>query len=483
MKIYNSLSFKKEEFKTIEENEVKMYVCGPTVYDSPHLGHAKSAIAFDIIHRYLKYRNYNVNLIKNYTDIDDKIIKRANELNVGVRELSEKYIQEYEEIMEALNVEEVSKNPRATEVIPFMIDFISELIKKGYAYEKNGSVYFSVKSFPKYDSILQNVKEDIVQEEDEDYLGDQDTTFGEDKLDPRDFALWKKKKEGEPFWESPWSKGRPGWHIECSSMALNFLGETIDIHGGGQDLKFPHHRNEIAQSESYTGKPFANYFMHNGFVNINDEKMSKSLGNYFLVAELLKKYDPMVIRLFLISSHYRSSINYTLEIMDQARKNYTRLINTIKKVNKVEAIDKKSKIIEELINRVNEAENKIINAMDDDFDTPIALADLFSLFREINKIILEEGTKINTTFKERFFQFINFVDQIFGIFPDLKKRISKIPIDDTNEKDNLIKNLIDILSETRSKLREKKIYDISDYIREKLIELGVDIEDQKINKI
>jgi cysteinyl-tRNA synthetase len=483
MKIYNSLSFKKEEFKTIEENEVKMYVCGPTVYDSPHLGHAKSAIAFDIIHRYLKYRNYNVNLIKNYTDIDDKIIKRANELNVGVRELSEKYIQEYEEIMEALNVEEVSKNPRATEVIPFMIDFISELIKKGYAYEKNGSVYFSVKSFPKYDTILQNVKEDIVQEEDEDYLGDQDTTFGEDKLDPRDFALWKKMKEGEPFWESPWSKGRPGWHIECSSMALNFLGETIDIHGGGQDLKFPHHRNEIAQSESYTGKPFANYFIHNGFVNINDEKMSKSLGNYFLVAELLKKYDPMVIRLFLISSHYRSSINYTLEIMDQARKNYTRLLNTIKKVNKGEAIEKKSKIIEELINRVNEAENKIINDMDDDFDTPIALADLFSLFREINKIILEEGTKINTTFKERFFQFINFVDQIFGIFPDLKKRISKIPIDDTNEKDNLIKNLIDILSETRSKLREKKIYDISDYIREKLIELGVDIEDQKINKI
>jgi len=483
MKIYNSLSFKKEEFKTIEENKVKMYVCGPTVYDSPHLGHAKSAIAFDIIHRYLKYKTYNVNLIKNYTDIDDKIINRANELNVGVRELSEKYIQEYEEIMEALNVEEVSKSPRATEVIPFMIDFINQLIKKGYAYEKNGSVYFSVKSFPKYDTILQNVKEDIVQEEDEDYLEDQDTTFGEDKLDARDFALWKKMKEGEPFWESPWSKGRPGWHIECSSMALNFLGETIDIHGGGQDLKFPHHRNEIAQSESYTGKPFANYFIHNGFVNINDEKMSKSLGNYFLVAELLKKYDPMVIRLFLISSHYRSSINYTLEIMDQARKNYTRLINTIKKVNMVDAIDKKSKIIEELINRVKKTENKIINAMDDDFDTPIALAELFSLFREINKIILEEGTKINTTFKERFFQFINFIDQIFGIFPDLEKRISKIPIDDTDEKDNLIKNLIDILSKTRKKLREKKIYDISDYIREKLIELGVDVEDQKINKI
>ena len=482
MKIYNSLSFKKEEFKPIEENKVKMYVCGPTVYDSPHLGHAKSAIAFDIIYRYLKYKNYNVNLIKNYTDIDDKIIKRANELNVDFRELSEKYIQEYEEVMKALNVEEVTKNPRATEVIPFMIDFINELIKKGYAYEKNGSVYFSVKSFPKYDTILQNVKEDIVQEEDEDYLGDQDTTYGEDKLDPKDFALWKKMKKGEPFWESPWSKGRPGWHIECSSMALNFLGETIDIHGGGQDLKFPHHRNEIAQSESYTGKPFANYFLHNGFVNINDEKMSKSLGNFFLVSDLLKKYDPMVIRLFLISSHYRSSINYTLEIMDQARKNYTRLINTIKKVNTVDLIDKESKLIKELINKLNGTENKIIKAMDDDFDTPIALAELFSLIREINKIVLEEGRKLNLKFKNRFFQFINFIDQILGIFPNLEQRFSKISFEETDQKDKLIKSLIEILGETRKKLREKRVYDISDYIREKLIELGIDVEDKKINK-
>ncbi|MFW9945481.1 MAG: cysteine--tRNA ligase [Candidatus Odinarchaeota archaeon] len=482
MRIYNSLSFKKEEFKTIEGNSVKMYVCGPTVYDSPHLGHAKSAVAFDIIHRYLKYKNYNVNIIKNYTDIDDKIIQRANELNVDFKRLSEKYIREYEEVMKALNIEEVTKNPRATEVIPFMIEFIKKLIKKGYAYEKNGSVYFSVKSFPKYDTVLQNVKEDIVQEEEEDYLGDQDTTFGEDKLDPRDFALWKKMKEGEPFWESPWSKGRPGWHIECSSMALNFLGETIDIHGGGQDLKFPHHRNEIAQSESYTGKPFAHYFLHNGFVNINDEKMSKSLGNFFLVSDLLKKYDPMVIRLFLISSHYRSSINYTLEIMDQAKKNYTRLINTIKKVNSVDLIDKESKAIEKLINTLNETKNKIINAMDDDFDTTIALAELFSLIREINKVILEEGREINSTFKDRFFQFINFIDQILGIFPDLEQRFSEIPFEETDKKDNLIKSLIEILGETRKKLREKKIYDISDYIREKLIELGIDVEDKKINK-
>jgi len=296
MKIYNSLTFAKEEFKTLEPNKVKMYVCGPTVYDSPHLSHAKSAVAFDVIHRYFKYKNYEVNIVKNYTDIDDKIIKRANELNGDYQDLARKYIKEYQEITDALNIEKETKNPRATEVIPFIIKFIKELIKKGHAYEKNGSVYFSVKSFPRYDTILQNVKEDVVQEEDEDYIGDQDTAFGEDKLDSRDFALWKKMKKGEPYWESPWGKGRPGWHIECSAMILNFLGDTIDIHGGGQDLKFPHHRNEIAQSESYTGKPFVNYFMHNGFVNIDDEKMSKSLGNYFLVSELLKEYDPMVIR-------------------------------------------------------------------------------------------------------------------------------------------------------------------------------------------
>ncbi len=298
MKIYNSLTFRKEEFKTIHPNNVLMYVCGPTVYDSPHLGHAKSAVVFDLIHRYLKFKGYNVNIVKNYTDIDDKIIQRANEKGIDYKTLTNEFITEYDQIMQILNIEKVTKNPRATEVINFMIDFIKILINKGHAYEKNGSVYFSVKTFENYDSILQNVKEEKSDDEEEDYLGDQDTIFGEDKDDSRDFALWKKMKKGEPYWESPWGKGRPGWHIECSAMVLNFLGPTIDIHGGGQDLKFPHHRNEIAQSESYTGKPFARYFIHNGFVNIDDEKMSKSLGNFFTVTDVLKKYEPMVIRGF-----------------------------------------------------------------------------------------------------------------------------------------------------------------------------------------
>jgi cysteinyl-tRNA synthetase len=406
MKIYNSLTFKKEEFKTIKPNEVLMYVCGPTVYDSPHLGHAKSAVVFDLIHRYLKFKGYKVNIVKNYTDIDDKIIQRANEKGVDYKSLTEEYINEYDEIMQILNIEKVTKNPRATEVINFMIDFIKGLIKKDHAYEKNGSVYFSVKTFENYDTILQNVKQVEPEDEIDDYLGDQDTNFGEDKDDSRDFALWKKMKEGEPFWESPWGNGRPGWHIECSAMVLNFLGPTIDIHGGGQDLKFPHHRNEIAQSESYTGKQFATFFIHNGFVNIDDEKMSKSLGNFFTVTDVLKNYEPMVIRWFLLSSHYRSSINYSFDTMDQAKKTYQRLLNTIKNVKEGEITKTPTKDIKALLNKINEVKIKITEAMDDDFDTPVAIAEVLTLFREINKLILQENKKITQEFKTKFFEFI-----------------------------------------------------------------------------
>ncbi|MFX1303876.1 MAG: cysteine--tRNA ligase [Promethearchaeota archaeon] len=479
MKVYNSLTFKKEEFKTIIPNEVLMYVCGPTVYDSPHLGHAKSAVTFDLIRRYLEFKGFKVNMVKNYTDIDDKIIARANEKNVEFRELSEQYIKEYKEIMEILNIKKDSKNPRATEVINFMIDFIQGLISKGHAYEKKGSVYFSVKSFPKYNSILQNVKGETIEDEEQDYLGDQDTAYGDDKLDIRDFALWKKMKEGEPYWESPWGKGRPGWHIECSAMAMNFLGETIDIHGGGQDLKFPHHRNEIAQSESYTGKPFANYFIHNGFVNVDDEKMSKSLGNFFLVSEVVKKYDPMVVRWFLIASHYRSSVNYSLENMEQAKKNYNKIVNTIKKINETITVENGSKELRTLISKIEESQSKIIEAMDDDFDTPVAIAEILSLFRELNKALLEEKVEITENFKDYFFKFIKELDEIFGLFPILKKDLQLGVKEVFDDKDTLIKNLIDIIKDTRIKLRERKIYDLSDEIRKILRELGINIEDQK----
>ncbi len=479
MKVYNSLTFKKEEFKPIEPGKVKMYVCGVTVYGSPHLGHAKSAVAFDLIHRYLKFKGYKVNIVKNYTDIDDKIIKSSKEKNVDFRTLSDQYIAEYEEIMEMLNVEQDTRNPRATEVIDFIINFIQELISKEHAYEKNGSVYFSVKSFPEYSSILQKSKDEGKESEEEDYTADQDTAFGEDKLDSRDFALWKKRKKGEPFWESPWGEGRPGWHIECSAMILNFLGETIDIHGGGQDLKFPHHRNEIAQSESYTGKKIANYFLHNGYVNVKNEKMSKSLGNFFTVADIAKQYDPMIIRWYLISSHYRSSNNYTIESMEQAKNTYNRLINTIKKVNDAEFAEAKSKQLDDLIAKIETAENKIVDAMEDDFDTPVALAELLTLFKEINKAILQDGLKINQEFKDRFFKFIEFIEKIFGIFPSLNAKMTPFSFESMDEKDKLIKSLINLTIEIRAKLRDKKIYDLSDVIRERLRELGIDIEDKK----
>ncbi len=476
MKIYNSLTFQKEDFKTITPNEVLMYVCGPTVYDSPHLGHAKSAVAFDLVRRYLEYKGYDVKLVKNYTDIDDKIIKRAKEKEMDFNALSELYIDEYEDIMNLLNIKKDYKNPRATEVINFMIEFIQKLIEKGNAYEMNGSVYYSVKSFSGYPTIFQNIKEPSEEEEEED-LEDQDTTYGEDKKDRKDFALWKKWKEGEPYWDSPWGKGRPGWHIECSAMSINYLGVTIDIHAGGQDLKFPHHRNEISQSEAYTGKKFANFFMHNGFVNVDNEKMSKSLGNFFLVSEVAKEYEPMVIRFFLISSHYRKSINYSLENMNQAKKNYNKIINTAKKINDAPIVDAGSEELNDLISKIDKATSNIMDALDDDFNTPVAIAEILTLFRELNQAILGNKISLNEEFKDSFFKFIEDMDSIFGLFPMLRKELKTGVSTTIDDKDMLIKKLLEIIADTRLKLREKKLFEISDEIREKLLALNLQVED------
>ena len=476
MRIYNSLTFRKEEFKTIKPNEVLMYVCGPTVYDSAHLGHAKSAVAFDIVRRFLEFKGYDVKLVKNYTDIDDKIINRANERGVDYKILSEQYIKEYQETMEILNVENDYKNPRATELVDFMIEFVQGLISKGHAYEENGSVYFSVKTFPKYKTIFQNI--DLEQESEMDRLEEQDAEFGQEKHDRKDFALWKKAKEGEPYWESPWGKGRPGWHIECSAMAVKYLGETIDIHGGGQDLKFPHHRNEIAQSEAYTGKKFSNFFIHNGFVNVNNEKMSKSLGNFFLVSDVIKEYDPMVIRWFLISSHYRSSINYSPENIKQAEKNYNKMLYTIMKINEILPMKEESSEIKDLISKIDETESNMIKAMDDDFYTPVAIAEIMTLFREINRIILEGKASVTENFKDRFLKFAENMDKIFGVFPALKKELKLSVFGKADDKDELIKKLVGILIDTRTKLRKLKLFSVSDDLREKLKSLGINVEDR-----
>ncbi len=473
MKIYNSLTFKKEEFKPLKENEILMYVCGPTVYDSPHLGHAKSAVIFDIIRRFLKFKGYDVKLVKNYTDIDDKIIKRAIERNIDYNTLSEQYISEYEEIMKILNVEKDYKNPRATEVIDTMIEIVKDLISKNHAYVKNGSVYFSVESFPKYKSILQNISEEELESEEGDGVEDGETLEIGEKRDLRDFALWKKSKENEPYWESPWGKGRPGWHVECTAMAIKYLGETIDIHGGGQDLKFPHHRNEITQSEAYTGKPFANYFMHNGFVNVDNEKMSKSLGNFFLVSDVVKEFDPMVIRFFLISSHYRKSINYSVTTITQAKKNYSKIINTIRKIYEFPADGENTGEIVNLISKIECAELGIINAMEDDFNTPVGFAELMTLFRSINQTVLEKKIKLTAKFKDSFFKFINKIDKIFGLFLNVKKELDLSIAGSFDERGVLIEKILNIISEIRSLLREKKVFDISVDIRDRINDFWV----------
>ncbi|MBD3216358.1 MAG: cysteine--tRNA ligase [Candidatus Lokiarchaeota archaeon] len=479
MKVYNSLTFQMEEFETINPNKVLMYVCGPTVYDSPHLGHAKSAVAFDLIRRYLEFKGFDVKVVKNYTDIDDKIIKRANEKGIDYEELSERYIEEYEQIMNALNLKSDDENPRATEIIDFMIAVIKTLIKKGYAYESNGSVYFAVKTYDGYNTLFQNVEKE---EDEEDQGGyqipdDEEPLYG-DKYDPKDFVLWKKWKEGEPYWESPWGKGRPGWHIECSCMAIKFLGDVIDIHGGGLDLKSPHHKNEIAQSTAYTGEEkFANYFFHNGFVKIDDEKMSKSLGNFFLVSEILQKFEPMVVRFFLLSSHYRKSVNFTMESMQQAEKNYNKILTTIRRIYELNTSSKDISEVQELITRVQSSRKNIIEMMDEDFNTPESIAEILTLFKDLNRIILEKNTPITEQFKDKFFDYIEDLDAIFGIFPDLENKLQLRISGPIDEKDKLIKDLLEIIRDTRDELRDRKLYELSDNIRKRLRDLDIQVED------
>ncbi|MFO8017870.1 MAG: cysteine--tRNA ligase [Promethearchaeia archaeon] len=532
MKVYNSLTFQKEMFKPLNSSKVLMYVCGPTVYDSPHLGHAKSAVVFDVIRRYLEFKDYKVEIVKNYTDIDDKIIKRAKERNQDYKELSEYYIKEYENIMQQMNIKEEDVNPRVTEAIDFIIEFVEKLIEKGHAYESNNSVYFSVNTLERYHTIFQNVEEEENQMEP--IPEDEEPLFG-DKYNPKDFALWKAKEKGEPSWKSPWGEGRPGWHIECSAMAIKYLGETIDIHGGGQDLKTPHHRNEIAQSTAYTGKDFfAKYFLHNGFVQIDDEKMSKSLGNFFLVSEIMEKFEPMVIRLFLLSSHYRSSINYSLDSMEQAQKNYEKLLNTIKIIDNSPVEEEDSPDAELIIQKLEKSREEIIKAMDNDFNTSVAIAKLLSLFREINRYILEKNTPLTEEFKDKFFSLVKMIENIFGIFPNLEERLAlgvassfdergrianellkiinnlyfnfredkigstirnqlieyfgKFPQEveelalkkagSFDKRGKTINRLLDVILDARKKLRDQKQYELSDEIREKLWDLGIKIEDR-----
>ncbi|OGO24450.1 MAG: cysteine--tRNA ligase [Chloroflexi bacterium RBG_16_50_9] len=462
MKIFNTLSGKKEEFSP-QGNEVKMYVCGVTPYSDAHLGHAMSYIIFDVIRRYLQFSKYKVRYVQNFTDIDDKIINRANQRGISTRELADEFIDSFQEDMKALNIMPPDITPRATAEIPKMIEVIQGLIDRGFAYPARGSVYFRVRKAPDYGKLSHRSLDSMT-------AGAMET--GEEKEDPLDFVLWKASKPGEPQWESPWGPGRPGWHIECSAMSLKYLGDTIDIHGGGQDLIFPHHENEIAQSESFTGlKPFAKYWLHNGLVQLGGEKMSKSLGNLITIKEALQKYNADALRVFVLSSHYRSPLTYSEEVLEAANGGVERLLRVVSRDDttggKGETLD------------AEPYRKQFIEAMDDDFNTPQALAALFDLVRKINeagdsgiRIDQAQSTLLSLALEVLGLKLpkIQIISGAGGIISGESvgtHTIIQSPIDDR------VKRLI----EERNRLRQAKQWQQADSIRAELEKQGIILED------
>ncbi len=388
LRVYNTLSGAKEEFRPLNPGKVGMYVCGVTVYDYCHIGHARANVVFDVIYRYLTYAGYDVNYVRNYTDVDDKIINRANERGIDSRELAEEFIRAFDEDMARLGMACPTHQPKATEYIPQIVAIVERLIDRGLAYEADGDVYFAVERFPDYLKLSKRSLEEM--------QAGARIAPGERKRNPMDFALWKGAKPGEPAWESPWGPGRPGWHIECSAMSMELLGESFDIHGGGKDLVFPHHENEIAQSEGASGKPFVRYWLHNGFVNINQEKMSKSLGNFFTIRDILKKYDPEVVRFFLLTAHYRSPIDFSDQNLEEARAGLTRFYEALQAAGEVLAAlgeaqgsAQAGEIDGELRARIEGLEASFVEAMDDDFNTALAIGHFFDAVRAVNRLIAE----------------------------------------------------------------------------------------------
>ncbi|ACO85617.1 cysteine--tRNA ligase [Clostridium botulinum] len=455
MKVYNTLTNKKEEFLTLVPGEVKMYVCGPTVYNFFHIGNARTFVVFDTIRRYLEYRGYKVKFIQNFTDIDDKMIKRANEEGSTVKELGDRFIKEYYKDADDLNIERATKNPRATEFMEEIIKFVSDLIEKGYAYEIDGDVYFSTKKFNSYGKLSGQNLEEL-------QLGAR-INVDERKKDPMDFAIWKSQKPGEPAWESPWGMGRPGWHIECSCMAYNLLGETIDIHAGGSDLSFPHHENEIAQSEARTGKQFAKYWLHSAFVNVNNQKMSKSLNNFFTAREILEKYDADVLRMFMLSGHYRTQINFSMELLDSTKSALDRLYNSINNLENLLDEVKNEELRDEELEYKNELQKykeKYIEKMDDDFNTADAISVIFDLIRDVNTNVTIESSKELVKYT---LDLIRELGSPLGILQES----TKASLEEEIEK----------LIEERQKARKEKNWALADKIRDNLKERGIVLED------
>jgi cysteinyl-tRNA synthetase len=457
LRVYNTLTRKKEEFHTLEPNLVKMYVCGVTVYSDAHIGHAMFALVFDIVRRYLTYRGYNVRLVINYTDVDDKIINRAKSLGVDASELAEKYIQEFRRQIKVLNILPATVNPRATQEMPQIIRMIEGLIEKGFAYPaKNGDVYFRVTKDPDYGKLSGRRIEDM--------QAGARIEVGEEKEHPMDFALWKASKPGEPAWESPWGKGRPGWHIECSAMNLSHLGEQIDIHGGGNDLVFPHHENEIAQTESYTSKPFARYWMHNGMLQLQGEKMSKSIGNLVTIDEFLSKHEPDALRMMILNGSYRAPLSYSDDIVDAAERGLDRLRSALKPAQSVTS-GASANGRAELDKQTETTQQSFLDAMDDDFNSSGGLAALFELVRSINTA--RDAGASDTQLKPA----QDTLRELTGVL-GLRLSEKKIAGGDADK-------FIALLVEIRSEMRKQKNWAMSDLIRDRLNDLGIAIEDSK----
>ena len=460
MKIYNTMSKKKEEFIPLEEGKVKMYVCGPTVYNFIHIGNARPMIAFDTVRRYFEYKGYDVNFVSNFTDVDDKIIKKAIEEGVTADEISKRYIAECKKDMEAMNIKPATKNPLATEEICGMVDMIQTLIDKGYAYEKNGTVYYRTRKFEGYGKLSHKNLDDLRSG------GRTLLVTGEDeKEDPLDFVLWKPKKEGEPAWESPWSEGRPGWHIECSEMSKKYLGEQIDIHAGGEDLIFPHHENEIAQSEAANGREFARYWMHNGFLNIDNRKMSKSLGNFFTVREISEKYDLQVLRFFMLSAHYRSPLNFSAELMEAAKNGLERILTAAENLRFLSGNAGDGAMTEEekeMFARTEEYVADFERVMDDDFNTADAIAAVFDLVKYINTTA--DGSR-SREYLDSLYAHLQTLTDVLGIIVD--------------KEEEMLDADIEAMIEKRQAARKERNFALADQIRDELLAKGIILEDTR----
>lgn len=461
MKIYNTLSKRKEEFIPLEEGKVKMYVCGPTVYNLIHIGNARPMIVFDTVRRYMEHKGYEVNFVSNFTDVDDKIIKKAIEEGVDASVISERYIAECKKDMEAMNVKTATTHPKATEEICGMLDMIGTLIEKGHAYTaEDGTVYFRTRSFKEYGKLSHKNLDDL-------QGGNRSLLVsGENqKEDPLDFVLWKPKKEGEPYWESPWCQGRPGWHIECSVMSKKYLGEEIDIHAGGEDLIFPHHENEIAQSEAANGKTFARYWMHNAFLNINNKKMSKSEGNFFTVRDIAGKYDLQVLRFFMLSAHYRSPLNFSAELMEAAQNGYDRIVTSVSNLNYLIGNSTDRAMSEEEQALVREAEGfiaKFDEAMDDDFNTADGLAAIFELVKFANTHACAGSSK----------EFLKALKEKIVLLSDICGLI-------VEKKEEILDSDIEALIVERQAARKEKNFKRADEIRDELLAKGIILEDTR----